>query len=136
MESNILKSAECQKKYYDNNSSAQTFKNGDLVWLSIPTARKLDPRWEGGWVVKESKSPVTMKIENNSKSQTRVVHINRLRHRKQPQSLEATVNNRDSDYYSEWIPPQVEHETVIETTTESLSRYPQRNRYPPDRLTY
>ena len=136
VESNIVKSAECQKKYYDNNSSVQTFKNGDLVWLSIPTARKLDPRWEGGWVVKESKSPVTMKIENNSKSQTRVVHINRLRHRKQPQSLEATVNNRDSDYYSEWIPPQVEHETVIETTTESLSRYPQRNRYPPDRLTY
>ena len=77
-----------------------------------------------------------MKIENNSKSQTRVVHINRLRHKKQPQSLEATVNNTDSDYYGEWIPPQIEHETVMENTTESLSRYPQRNRHPPDRLTY
>ena len=57
----------------------RTFKAGDLVWLSIPMAGKLDPRWEGGWKVKACKSPVNMEVSDGTRN--RVVHVNRLRHR-------------------------------------------------------
>ena len=50
----------------------RTFKAGDLVWLSIPMAGKLDPHWGGGW--KSCKSPVNM--EGSDETRNRVVHVN------------------------------------------------------------
>ena len=49
------------------------------MWLSIPTAGKLDPRWEGKWKVKIMRSPVTMEITDGKR--TKVVHVNRLQPR-------------------------------------------------------
>ena len=62
----------------------------DTVWLSIPTAGKLDPKWEGGWSIEAVKSPVTMEI--NNRRNTRIVHTNRLRHRKVPSHVETQTN--------------------------------------------
>ena len=47
---------------YDYCTVARQFAIGDLVWLSIPTAGKLDPRWE--WKCRV-KSAVTMEITDD-----------------------------------------------------------------------
>ena len=49
---NLTQEASRQKTYYDHCTHVPSFTTGDPVWLSIPTAGKLEPRWEGGWVVK------------------------------------------------------------------------------------
>ena len=41
--SNLTQSAHSQKCHYDQRAKEHTFIPGDSVWLSIPTARKLDP---------------------------------------------------------------------------------------------
>ena len=43
VEAHIVEAAQCHKGIYDQNSAERSFKIGDLVWLSIPTAGKLDP---------------------------------------------------------------------------------------------
>ena len=78
VETHMVDAARHQKQEYDKHMGIRTFKAGDLVWLSIPTAGKLDPRWEGGWKVKACKSPVNMEISDGTRN--RVVHVNRLRH--------------------------------------------------------
>ena len=40
---------------------------------------KLDPRWEGEWVVKTIKGQVNVEITDGKR--TKVVHTNRLQHR-------------------------------------------------------
>ena len=106
VESNLVKVADQQNFLYDKQSSAPSYTVNDKVWLSVPTAGKLQPRWEGGWKVKSVKSPVTIEISNGRKS--KVVHSNRLQHRFQaaPNSSESTVTN--STVLS-WTPLQVEH---------------------------
>ncbi|KAL5509727.1 hypothetical protein EMCRGX_G005145 [Ephydatia muelleri] len=79
VETHMVDAARHQKQEYDKHMGIRTFKAGDLVWLSIPTAGKLDPRWEGGWKVKACKSPVNMEVSDGTRNQ--VVHVNRLRHR-------------------------------------------------------
>ena len=58
---------------------------------SVPTAGKLDPKWEGGWTVTKVESPVTIQIQKANK--TRVVHVNRLQHRIQPAAHHATSSH-------------------------------------------
>ena len=43
VEAHIVESAKHHKGAYDQKSAERRFKTGDLVWLSIPTAGKLDP---------------------------------------------------------------------------------------------
>ena len=43
---NLTQAACLQKFHYNQQSKQSTFVPGDLVWLSIPTAGRLDPRWE------------------------------------------------------------------------------------------
>lgn len=62
VESNLAAAAHHQKSAYDRHSLPTVYSVGDLVWLSIPTAGKLDPRWEGRWKIKSIKSPVNMEI--------------------------------------------------------------------------
>ena len=69
-------SAHRQKVDYDRHSAEQPFKPGDLVWLSVPTAGKLNLQWEGNWTVRRVKSPVTVEISDGER--TKVVHTNRL----------------------------------------------------------
>ena len=44
VEAHITESAHRQKVDYDRHSEERQFKAGDLVWLSVPTAGKLDPQ--------------------------------------------------------------------------------------------
>ena len=73
--------------------------------MSIPTVGKLQLRWEGKWKVVQMKSPVTVKITDGRR--TRVVHINRVRHRNQPvETPEFTTNDPGP---RQWHPMQTEH---------------------------
>ena len=79
IETNQMEAAQAQKLSYDHQSRTTNFHKGDSVWLPIPTAGKLSPRWEGDWTIQEVKSAVTMNNTNGHHS--KVVHVNRLRHR-------------------------------------------------------
>ena len=80
---NSTAAAHKQKNQYDKTCVTPTFSVGEPVWLSVPTASKLQPRWEGKWTVQEIKGPVNLKITDGKR--TRVVHTNRVRHHVQPQ---------------------------------------------------
>ena len=99
VEANLAAAAEHQRSAYDKHSMTRSFKIGDLVWLSRPTARKLDPRWEGDWRVTSLKGPLNVEITDGRR--TRVVHVNWLHHRHQPSPSEAIGSDRthvsDSD---------------------------------------
>ena len=43
VEAHVAESAHRQKVNYDRHSEERHFKAGDRVWLSVPTAGKLDP---------------------------------------------------------------------------------------------
>ena len=125
VETHMVDAARHQKQEYDKHMGIRTFKAGDLVWLSIPTAGKLDPRWEGGWKVKACKSPVNMEVSDGTRN--RVVHVNRLRHRIQMAEGEE-VGSTDRTQ-GEWVPPQIEHITVEGTPPQRImtSLFNQRN---------
>ena len=73
VETHIVEKATAQKTSYDtHNTTTCSFNVGDL-WLSQPTVGKLDPRWDGSWVVKSIHSPVTLQTTNG-----KIVYINRL----------------------------------------------------------
>eukprot|EP00731_Ephydatia_muelleri_P034213 Em0051g5a len=146
VETHMVDAARHQKQEYDKHMGIRTFKAGDLVWLSIPTAGKLDPRWEGGWKVKACKSPVNMEVSDGTRN--RVVHVNRLRHHIQmAEGEEVGSTDRTQE---EWVPPQIEHITVEGTPPQGpepdlenndqpvqpeepiQQRYPSRSRRPPD----
>ena len=106
VEANIVEAAEIQKQGYDMQSKEQTFIIGDQVWLSCPTAGKLDNRWEAGWEVTEMKGPVTICVKHNDGRRFRTVHVNRLRHRRgrEMESIETNI--------SHWQAPKVDHEFI------------------------
>ena len=87
---NVTQAARNQKLHYDQHASTPSFKEGEPVWLSIPTAGKLDPRWEGEWVVKSVKSPASVEICDSKL--TKVVHTNRLRHHYIPDVKDCTTH--------------------------------------------
>ena len=66
---NLTQAASSQKTFYDHHTSVPSFNIEDPVWLAVPTMGKLDPRWEGEWVVNTVKSP-----------RTKVVHTLRLQY--------------------------------------------------------
>ena len=45
------------------HSTPPSFKDGDPVWLSVPTAGTLQPRWKGNCRIKTVKSPITWKSQ-------------------------------------------------------------------------
>ena len=133
VDTHVTQSAEHQKELYDRHSKTRLFHEGDPDWLSIPTAGKLDPRWEGKWVVRSIKTPITLEITDGDR--TRVVHVNRLQPRIQPQ----TVNKNPGVPIPPpgiWSAPQVEHMFVPENTPGIEHRYPRRERHPPARYGY
>ena len=103
VEVEITKAAESQRVEYNKHMAKREFHQGDLVWLSIPTAGKLDARWEGKWTVTSHKSPVTVEITDGAR--TRVVHVNRLRYRVQPEASPS----RNTSLKEDWQPPQTDH---------------------------
>ena len=117
---NLTANAYQQKMYYDKHTHTLSFSPGDLVWLSVPTQRK--------WEVIELKNPVNVTITDGQN--TKVVHINRLQHHKQPE--QDVVPSSNTCTYTSWAPPQIDHYILSESPSEQ--RYPQRSRRPPDRL--
>ena len=105
--SNSAEAAHRQQQGYNTLTKLQQFTPGDLVCLSVPTAGKLTPGWEGRWKVDEVKNNLNVKISNDS--QSKAVHVNRLRHRIQPTSDEVTITDGDQHF-------NVEHLVVTETT--------------------
>ena len=126
----ITAAAQQQKNHYNKNSVSRTFSVGEPIWLSIPTAHKLQPRWEGKWTVEEIMGPVNLKITDGKR--TKVVHMNRVQHRVQPQGVTEEVP-LETSRAAEWCPPQIDH-LEVPCSMESERRYPQRNRRPPDWL--
>ena len=131
VETNLAQAAHAQKLFYDRQSRATKFRKGDPVWLSIPTAGKLSPRWEGGWEIQEVKTAVTMKIKKGHCS--KVVHVNRLRHRiqRQPEEIDRTSQLSVDE---PWNVPENEHSVIPADTIEC--HYPLRDGHPPDRLRF
>ena len=80
----ITKAAHHQKTQYDHHVHERSFKVGDSVWLSIPTAGKLEPRWQGGWEIKSIRGQNS--YENGDGTVSRTVFINQLQRRVQPHS--------------------------------------------------
>ena len=87
---------------------------------------KLQPKWQGKWKVIEVKTPINVKITDGQT--TKVVHVNRLQHRKQPQPDTVPSSNT----YTNWVPPQIDHHVFPVSPPER--RYPQRTRRPPNWL--
>ncbi len=59
-----MDAAHKQKLQYDHGAQQRHFAAGDSVWLSCPTARKLDRRWEGGWTISKLLENNTLEIAN------------------------------------------------------------------------
>lgn len=130
---NLSQSAHSQKSFYDNHSQLRSFKSGTAVWLSVPTAGKLEPRWEGNWTVCSAKTPVSIEITDGQK--TKVVHVNRLRLRIQPEQNETLRENpKNGQTAKEWEAPQVEHFNMPSEIHTPTQRYLKRIRHPPDRF--
>ncbi|KAL5486467.1 hypothetical protein EMCRGX_G018950 [Ephydatia muelleri] len=66
----MAEAAEERRQQYNKHSEERFFEVDDPVWLFIPTAEKLDPRWEGNWVVTGCKSPVNVHISGGARSST------------------------------------------------------------------
>ncbi len=78
----------------------------------------------------EVKSQTNVKITDGERS--KVVHVNRLQHRIQPQSELPLSANAEPQL--PWCPPRVEHFILPSAAPVPARRYPLRDRRPPDRL--
>jgi len=58
----LTANAQQQKMYYDKHTCVCSFSPGDLIWLSVPTCGKLQPKWQGKLKIIELKNPVNAKI--------------------------------------------------------------------------
>ena len=129
----LAKAAKQQKQQYDRFTTSRSFKAGDPVWLSIPTAGKLQPRWDGGWTVTKVKGPCNLELTNGH--HMKVVHVNRVRYRKQPdQTLDPSIPMQSQ----RWNSPSIDHCFVPSPENDSSlqRRYPLRERHPPDWLRF
>ena len=113
VETHNAEAASRQKSHYDKTSSERHFIAGDIVWLSIPTAGKLDPRWDGRWHINSVKSPLTVEITDGEKTKT--VHVNRVRHRWVPNDTSGNhpSNRRTHQTHQSWEAPTVDHLEIV-----------------------
>ena len=105
VEYNLTAAIARQKLHYDANTTTKDFREGDQVWLSRPTAGKLDPHWEGGWKVRAIKGPLTVEISNGPRIKR--VHENGLHQRLQLDMEEQTVPNKTTT--PPWQAPTIDH---------------------------
>ena len=135
VETNTTEAANLQKAFYDRHSSHRPFKQGTPVWLSLPTAHKLSPQWEGRWTVKEVKSDINVEITDGKRS--KVVHINQLQPRLQPEPVPLQdIDSTNHCNRPQWNPPQIDHMVIPPDPPLPNRRYPIRNRQPPDWRAY
>ena len=130
---NLTKSAEQQKRQYYRHTFPRTFNHGDTVWLSVPTARKLQPHWDGKWIVSKVKGPCNLELTDGHKS--KVVRVNHVRHRIQPDQIKDHAITDQQRL--QWNPPEFHHLLIPEAPVDGTQRrYPLRDRHPPDRLRF
>ena len=93
------------------------------MWWSVPMAGKLDPRWEGEWVVKSVKSSIS--TENVTVNGLKVACTNRVRRRYIPDVKDCTIYGAndaktcaESCARGDWVPPGIEH--VILPSSENM----------------
>ena len=106
VEVETTKAAEARVEYNKHMAKSE-FHQGDLIWLSIPAAGKLDARWEVKWTVTSPNSPVTVEITDSVR--TRLVHV---RYRVQPPEASPLMN---TSHKQDWRPPQIDHLLVERT---------------------
>ena len=73
-----------QKKNYDRQVKAETYKPGQLVWLRMfvnikGRSKSLQKPWDYGWVVVAKLCDVTYRIQKSMKGKKQVVHGDRLK---------------------------------------------------------
>ena len=68
VEPNVAQASHRQKSSYDRSTHPHQFQVDDPVWLSIPTAGKLDPRWEGRWKIQSIKGAGIYKISDGTRA--------------------------------------------------------------------
>ena len=129
VECRITQEAQRQKDFYDGATKSRSFTVGDAVWLQVPTAGKLEARWEGGWTVKEVLSTVNVTIEHIKTARTRVVHVNRLQ-RLVRGEVEALGEPQSGAPVADWEAPHIEHFVLPQQQAEIGRHYPQCVRYP------
>ena len=82
----------------------KSFQVRQPVWLSVPTAGKLDPRWEEKWKVTRIMSPVAVTVEISDSNRVRVVHVSRMQPR-----LQAGTMKQAKEGHRNLEPHQVDH---------------------------
>ena len=125
VEANLTEAAHHQKHAYDQHTSVHSFCVGDPVWLSAPTAGKLEPWWEGDWIIKSVKGPTSMEITKGKN--TKVVH---MQHCNVPSPSDGIDPNM-AVTYQQWNPPTVDHVYVPPPSPIAPRCYPLRQRQAP-----
>ena len=134
MQTNLAKAAKQQKQQYDRGTVSRFFKVGDPVWLSISTARKLQPHWDEKWTVAKLKGLCNLELTNGY--QSKVAHVNRVCHRQQP---DKHVDPSVSTNRQQWNSPDIEHlftPPALADDGTPQRQYLLRERHPPDRLCF
>ena len=144
-----------QKRNYDRKTDGRLYEAEQFVWLRNDAKKKgvspkLAPKWEGPYQVITRLSNVTYRIQKSPRSKMRVVHFDRLKPyngpvpeawRTQPAEDIATEEaTTDAPGPESDNPPaqQSPEPTIIpdiprtETSQDDTSRYPRRQRRPPD----
>ena len=102
VELNLSQAAHSQKSFYDNHSQLRSFRSGTTVWLSVPTAGKFEPRWEGSWTVRSTKTPVSIEITDALDRKPRLFmlincvyefSVNRMRHSRKTQEMDIQIKS-------------------------------------------
>ena len=65
-----------QQKSYNHHVQQISFQMGDAVWLDLPTAGKLEPKWVEGWIENATQGPIIYLITDGKTGG--IMHINRL----------------------------------------------------------
>ena len=76
VDSNLVESADRQQNSY-KGSFRSPLEPGQQVLLNNPCASKLEPRWTGPWLIRETQGPLTVTLTKGDVERT--VHINRVR---------------------------------------------------------
>ena len=137
---------EWQKEFYDRRVHGKPYDVGALVWLHslvLPRgkSKKFHHPWTGPFIVVKRLSDVTYRIQSREGRRRLVVHFDRLK-----------LCHPGTRFNSEYLPPsqpdnsrlQQNHEVPFGTQLQLIddddlvtpppSRYPHRDRRPPDRL--
>ena len=72
------------KGYYDQRSRANSYREGEKVWLYNPQSKKgrspkLQTAWEGPWEVTKQVTDVVYRIQKTPKGKPKFVHHDRLK---------------------------------------------------------